>query len=77
MTHRRPARDCGLCHNRRPESGDFRGFLNANPRSLASLSNIKQTLGRIIPHDMSRVYLNGDICRSDLLTEVDGIISCE
>ena len=54
---------------------DFRDLVNARPRSPADLVHIKQTLGRIIPHDMPRVYLNGDICRTGPLTEVDGIIS--
>lgn len=65
-----------LLGGQRPHLGDT-GVLRVYLRNPADLAAIKQTLGEIIPRDMPRVYLNGDICRTDLLTEVDGIISCE
>ena len=65
-----------LLGGQRPRLGDT-GVLRVYLRNPSDLADIKQALGRIVPDDMPRVYLNGDICRIDLLTEVDGIIACE
>jgi hypothetical protein len=33
-------------------------------------------LETLVPDEVQRIYLRGDICRVDLLTEVDGIVAC-
>ena len=58
-----------------PSLGDS-GVLRVYVRTPEDLPSIRATLGEIIPDEMPRVYLHGDICRSDLLTEVDGIVNC-
>ncbi len=60
----------------RPCLGDS-GILRAYIRKREDYGDVRRALGSTIPSDMPRVYLRGDICRSDLLTEVDGIVTCE
>jgi chorismate lyase/3-hydroxybenzoate synthase len=55
------------------ESGVLRVYVR-NPRDFQIIS---QELDGVIPQNMPRVHLHGDICRSDLLTEVDGIVTCQ
>ena len=38
---------------------------------------IRQTLDAEVPGSVPRIYLQGDICRQNLLTEIDGIVGCQ
>ena len=38
---------------------------------------IREILDAEAPPDIPRIYLQGDICRENLLTEIDGIVTCE
>ena len=38
---------------------------------------VRRLLETLIPDEVKRIYLHGDVCRSDLLTEVDGIVACD
>ena len=29
-----------------------------------------------LPEELPRIFLHGDVCREDLLTEIDGIVNC-
>lgn len=53
------------------------GVLRVYVRDPENFPEIENTLDTLLPADMPRVYLNGDICRTDLLTEVDGIVTCQ
>ena len=52
------------------------GVLRVYMRNPDDFHIISKELDRIIPGNMPRVHLHGDICRADLLTEVDGIVTC-
>lgn len=52
------------------------GVLRVYLRHADDLADIEQEIAAIVPADMPRIFLNGDVCRTDLLTEVDGIVSC-
>ena len=52
------------------------GVMRVYVRHAKDLDEISATLEQHVPADLPRIFLNGDICRSDLLTEVDGIVTC-
>jgi chorismate lyase/3-hydroxybenzoate synthase len=64
-----------LLGGEQPRLGDS-GVLRVYVRDPDDLKEIEETLNGIIPAKMPRVFLKGDICRTDLLTEVDGIVTC-
>ena len=55
---------------------DRDGILKVYIRNPADYSLIRQTLESEIPPEIPRIYLQGDICRVNLLTEIDGIVAC-
>jgi chorismate lyase/3-hydroxybenzoate synthase len=65
-----------LLGGHRPCLGDS-GVLRVYVREPADYPAVRAALAGVIPAEMPRVYLRGDICRIDLLTEVDGIVTCE
>ena len=65
-----------LLGGQRPSLSDS-GVLRVYVRNGGDYPDIEKMLNTLIPDDMPRVYLNGDICRTDLLTEVDGIVTCQ
>lgn len=65
-----------LLGGKQPRLGDG-GVMRVYVRQPGDLDEIRSTLEQIVPHDLPRIYLNGDVCRSDLLTEVDGIVTCQ
>ena len=44
-------------------------------RNPEDLELVRQTLEDEAPAEIPRIYLQGDICRENLLTEIDGIVS--
>ncbi len=54
---------------------DSEGMLKVYIRDPGDLERIKLTLQAEAPAELPRIYLQGDICREDLLTEIDGIVS--
>ncbi len=64
-----------LLGGQRPGLGDS-GVLKIYVRNAEDFALIEKTINDLVPADMPRIYLNGDICRSDLLTEIDGIVTC-
>lgn len=58
-----------------PVLGDA-GVLRVYVRNPSEYEQVRRVLGSLIPDDVRRVYLHGDVCRVDLLTEVDGIVAC-
>jgi chorismate lyase/3-hydroxybenzoate synthase len=50
------------------------GVLKVYIRESGDLDLIRQTLDAEAPAELPRIYLQGDICRSNLLTEIDGIV---
>lgn len=65
-----------LLGGQRTSLGDA-GILRVYIRNREAYPALKEKLDRIVPAEMPRVHLLGDICRSDLLTEIDGIVTCE
>jgi chorismate lyase/3-hydroxybenzoate synthase len=59
----------------KPSLGEA-GVLRVYVRNAADLGQVEAAIQNIVPVEMPRVYLRGDVCRNDLLTEVDGIITC-
>jgi chorismate lyase/3-hydroxybenzoate synthase len=55
---------------------DRNGILKVYIRDPADYALIRQTLEAEIPPEIPRIYLQGDICRVNLLTEIDGIVAC-
>ena len=55
---------------------DHDGLLKVYLRHPEDYELIRQTLESEAPDDIPRIYLQGDICRQNLLTEIDGIVSC-
>ena len=55
---------------------DSNGVLKVYIRDPADFELIKSTLDTEAPAEIPRIYLQGDICRESLLTEIDGIVSC-
>ena len=64
-----------LLGGEQPRLGES-GVLRVYVRNANDLQQIQLAASQIIPADIPRLYLNGDVCRSDLLTEVDGIVTC-
>lgn len=56
---------------------DGDGILKVYIRDAADYELIKETLEAEAPKEIPRIYLQGDICRSNLLTEIDGIVNCQ
>ena len=46
-------------------------------RNPADYAVIRRTLDAEAPAAIPRIYLQGDICREILLTEIDGIVGCK
>jgi chorismate lyase/3-hydroxybenzoate synthase len=55
---------------------DRNGILKVYIRNTADYAVIRQTLEAEAPPEIQRIYLQGDICRENLLTEIDGIVGC-
>ena len=55
---------------------DADGVLKVYVRHAADLDAVRRTLEAEVPAEVPRIYLQGDICRASLLTEVDGIVDC-
>jgi len=55
---------------------DRDGILKVYIRNPADYELIRQTLEAEAPAEIQRIYLQGDICRENLLTEIDGIVGC-
>jgi chorismate lyase/3-hydroxybenzoate synthase len=55
---------------------DSDGTLKVYIRNPDHLELIRQTLDVEAPAEIPRIYLQGDICRENLLTEIDGIVNC-
>jgi hypothetical protein len=51
------------------------GVLKVYVRQADELASIRAVLDQGWPLSLNKLCLRGDICRGDLLTEVDGIIS--
>ena len=56
---------------------DGNGVLKVYIRKPEDYPTVRATLEAAVPDDIPRIYLEGDICRANLLTEIDGIIGCE
>jgi chorismate lyase/3-hydroxybenzoate synthase len=56
---------------------DNHGLLKIYVRNADDLELIRQTLEAEAPTDLARIYLKGDICRENLLTEIDGIVNMQ
>lgn len=56
---------------------DRDGLLKVYIRNPADFELIRQSFEAEIPAGIPRIYLQGDICRENLLTEIDGIVACE
>jgi chorismate lyase/3-hydroxybenzoate synthase len=54
---------------------DSEGILKVYIRDPADLDLIRQTMEAEAPVAIPKIYLQGDICRGKLLTEIDGIVS--
>ena len=54
---------------------DSEGLLKVYIRNPEDLEVIRQTLEAEAPAELPRIYLQGDICRDNLLTEIDGIVN--
>lgn len=55
---------------------DGNGILKVYIRDPADFGRIRATLEADAPAEIPRIYLQGDICRQNLLTEIDGIVGC-
>jgi chorismate lyase/3-hydroxybenzoate synthase len=56
---------------------DSEGILKVYIRDPSDLEVIRSTLDAEAPAAIPRIYLQGDICRENLLTEIDGIVSLQ
>jgi chorismate lyase/3-hydroxybenzoate synthase len=56
---------------------DSDGILKVYIRNPDDYELIRRTLEAEAPAEIPRIYLQGDICRENLLTEIDGIVSCQ
>jgi len=65
-----------LLGSHHPALGDA-GVLRVYVRQAREYGPVRRMLETLIPEEVRRVYLHGDVCRSDLLTEVDGIVACD
>jgi len=55
---------------------DDEGLLKVYIRNPDDYELIRDTLEAEAPAEIPRIYLQGDICRESLLTEIDGIVNC-
>jgi len=55
---------------------DRDGILKVYIRNADDFEVIRQTLEAEAPEEIQRIYLQGDICRENLLTEIDGMVGC-
>jgi chorismate lyase/3-hydroxybenzoate synthase len=55
---------------------DREGALKVYIRDAEDFEVIRETLEAEAPAEIPRIYLQGDICRENLLTEIDGIVGC-
>jgi chorismate lyase/3-hydroxybenzoate synthase len=55
---------------------DGDGILKIYIRQPQDYELIRRTMEAQAPAEVPRIYLQGDICRSSLLTEIDGIVNC-
>jgi chorismate lyase/3-hydroxybenzoate synthase len=55
-------------------SETIRGILKVYVRDANDLDVIRSTLEQSVPSALPRIYLQGDICRGDLMTEMDGVV---
>ena len=55
---------------------DSDGVLKVYVRNPEDLELIQRTLDKEAPAEIQKIYLQGDICRENLLTEIDGIVNC-
>jgi chorismate lyase/3-hydroxybenzoate synthase len=55
---------------------DGDGILKVYIRDPADYELTRRTLEAEAPAAIPRIYLQGDICRENLLTEIDGIVGC-
>jgi chorismate lyase / 3-hydroxybenzoate synthase len=55
---------------------DADGILKVYVRRAGDLDAVRRTLETEVPAVVPRLYLQGDICRASLLTEIDGIVNC-
>jgi chorismate lyase/3-hydroxybenzoate synthase len=55
---------------------DSDGILKVYIRDPEDYEIIRRTLDTEAPEDIPRIFLQGDICRENLLTEIDGIVGC-
>lgn len=55
---------------------DGDGVLKVYVRDPDDLELIQETLDKEAPKEIRKIYLKGDICRENLLTEIDGIVNC-
>jgi len=55
---------------------DSDGTLKVYVRNPDDYDLIRATLEKEAPAEIPRIYLQGDICRENLLTEIDGIVNC-
>jgi chorismate lyase/3-hydroxybenzoate synthase len=53
---------------------DSEGILKVYIRHAEDLDLVRRTLESKAPAEIPRIYLQGDICRSSLLTEIDGMV---
>lgn len=56
---------------------DSGGILKVYVRNPEDLDLIRRTLDNEAPAEISRIYLQGDVCRENLLTEIDGVVNCQ
>lgn len=56
---------------------DSEGILKVYIRDPSDLELIRTTLDAEAPAEIPRIYLQGDICRENLLTEIDGIVNLQ
>lgn len=55
---------------------DRNGVLKVYIRDPGDFETVRATLEATVPAEIPRIFLRGDICRANLLTEIDGIIGC-
>jgi chorismate lyase/3-hydroxybenzoate synthase len=58
-----------------PVLGDA-GLLRVYIRHPEDQARVREVLDDLLPAGAQRVFLRGDICRRDLLIEIDGIVAC-
>jgi chorismate lyase/3-hydroxybenzoate synthase len=55
---------------------DADGILKIYVRRAEDFEPVRRALEAELPAAVPRIYLQGDICRASLLTEIDGIVNC-